>query len=432
MSYNLSTNHPLITNSNQYFLEKKYISISSEDRDYSKYPNSAEFEITLPQEYLNVVSARLYSWSFPANYNVFSAFSSNVTMTFKIEACYNPGEHNVSDPLLEGIFAALYNNLDNQYAITIEPGFYNPTQMATELTNKFNETITNYIYTFFQNNATQYSEAKSLFQSYNRFIVAYNSVGQKLWFGNSADKFTLTNDSEIASKRDYIDSACLRRRVMPEFANWGLPYYLGFTRCPANSFTPNDALLQNINEIGYADPSVSPEQNVPRFYYGDAISGSGDNGYWLLPGAPGASVYFLQAPSKICFMGPAYIYMEIDGMNCIDETSPWNLSEFTAHTNQTNGIVNSSFAKIAVPTTPISQWFDGDMGPYKYWNPPAERIRKLNIRFRYHNGKLVDFGQFAYSFMIEFNMLNPQQEKSYSIRAASSLSQIQGYASKFV
>ena len=105
---------------------------------------------------------------------------------------------------------------------------------------------------------------------------------------------------------------------------------------------------------------------------------------------------------------------------------------YTVHNNQTNGVVNSAFAKIAVPTTPISQWFDSEMGPYKYWNPPAERISKLKFRFRYHNGRLVEFGQFEFTFMLEFNLLRPQQERSYSIRNAYDLGQNQAYSSKYV
>ena len=424
----LFTNHPIIPNSNQYFYEKKFISFNSEDRDQYKFPNAAEFEVTLPQEYLNVASSRLYSWSFPANYNVFSVFTSNISMAFKFDNLYNPGEFGVSDILLEGIFAALYNNIDNEYIVVIETGFYNPDQMATELTNKFNESVTNYILTFFKNNETKYAEAKSLFKQYIRFHIVYNSVTQKLWFGNTTDKFTLANDSISLYKSEVVDQVCIRKNVLPQYSNWGLPAYLGFSRCAAHSFSAD---VYSENKI-VSDPSVSSEFKVPRFYYGDAISGSGDNGYWLLPGAPDATVYFLQAPFKISFMGPAYIYMEIDGMNCIDETSPWNLSEFTAHTNKTNGTVNSSFAKIPVPTTPISQWFDSDMGPYKYWNPPAERISKLKFKFRYHNGQLVDFGQFNYSFMLEFNLLKPQQERSYSIRNAFDLGQNQGYTSRYI
>ena len=124
--------------------------------------------------------------------------------------------------------------------------------------------------------------------------------------------------------------------------------------------------------------------------------------------------------------------MEIEGMNNIDETIPYNLTLYSISNSNTNGIVNSSFAKIAVSTTPISQWFDNDMAPYKYWNPPAERISKLKIKFRYHNGMLVEFGNFSFSFMLEFNILKPQQERTYSIVNAFDLSQNQSFTSKFV
>jgi hypothetical protein len=308
----------------------------------------------------------------------------------------------------------------------IEPGFYNPDQMATELTNKFNEAVTNVITSFFTNKP-QYSEAANKFVTYDRFKVVYNSVNQKLWFGNTADKFVLTNDSYVYYKKNYVDTKCQRSSVLPNFSDWGLPSYLGLSRCPATSLNTKEVLYQNQNDSPFEYVSLISQQ-VPRFYYGD-VTGTGDDGYWLLPSAPGATVYFLEAPFKICFMGPAYFYMEIDGLNCIDETSPWALSDYTSHTNNTNGIVNSSFAKIAIPTTPISQWFDNDMSPYKYFNPPAERIRKLNITLRYHNGQPVDFGQFNFSFMIEFNILRPQQERSYSIRNAFDLSQNQGYTS---
>jgi len=123
--------------------------------------------------------------------------------------------------------------------------------------------------------------------------------------------------------------------------------------------------------------------------------------------------------------------MEIEGWNCIDETIPYNLSSYSITNNQNNGIVNSSFAKIPVPTTPISQWFDNDMGPYKYWNPPAERISKIKVKFRYHNNTIVEFGQFEFSFMLELNLLKPPQERSYSIVNAFDLGQQQSYGSRF-
>ena len=423
MSNKIFNNHPLIHNSNTYSYEQKYISIHSEDRDISKYPNASLFEIELPQDYLNIVSARLSSWSFPANYNVFSVFNFNLFMTFKFTNLYNPGSNAISDPLLEGIFAALYNNQEKEYVVTIQPGFYNPDQMSTELTNRFNESVTNVIYDFLNDPANSaYVQAKNLFTTYNRFAIVYNTVSQKLWFGNGADQFVLTNDSLLFVRNEILDSSCYRKRLLPDFSVWGLPSYLGFTRCPALSLSAQEysQLISPTNNNNNENTDLT--NNVPRFYYGDV--NTGDNGYWLLPSAPNSTVYFLQAPLKISFMGPAYMYMEIDGLNCIDETSPWNLSPFTTQNNITNGVANSSFAKIAIPTTPISQWFDNNSEAYKYFNPPAERLRRLKIKVRYHNGQLVDFGQFEFSFMLEFNVLRSQMESEYGISNAANLGRL--------
>jgi hypothetical protein len=112
-------------------------------------------------------------------------------------------------------------------------------------------------------------------------------------------------------------------------------------------------------------------------------------------------------------MGPSDFHLSIDELNCIDETSPYNLSKFTQQTNQTNSIVNASFAVIPVPSTPISQFYgQGLFQPYKLFYPPAERIRKLTFRLRYHNGSQVDFGLFNFAFVLEFEVLVPQVNRS--------------------
>jgi hypothetical protein len=438
MSNTVFNNHPIINNSNQYFLEKKYISIHSEDRDISKYPMSSEFEILLPQEYLNVASAKLYSWSFPANYNVFSVSNYNVVMTFKFLDLYNPGDYNYVNILASGIFAALYEYSDKEIIVTIETGFYNPDQMATELTNQFNQTVTNIINTFFDepNNVIKYADAKTLFQQqggYNRFQVAYNSVAQRLFFGNQADRFILTNESTSFISSNIVNSTCVTKNLIPELVNWGLPAYLGFTRCNVTAYSVSE-YIELSNEIPFYTNLFNLNALVPRFFYEGEDSEYYPGGIWISPdpALTGSTIYYLQAPYKICFMGPSYLYMEIDGWNCIDETSPYNLNLYTIQTNKRNSIVNSAFAKIPIPTTPISQWYDNDMRPYKYWNPVAERISKIKVKFRYHNGLLADFGQFQYSFMLELNILKPQQEKSYSIVNAFDLSQQQSYGSKFV
>ena len=405
--FNTSSTHPLIPNSQNYMYEKKYVSIHSEDRDIVRYPNSNEFEIELPQDYCNVESVRLTQWTFPANYDVFAVERNNIMMTFKITEPYNPGaaDHLSNDPLLEVIFQALYYHIDTPYIVLIEQGFYSPDQMAIELTNRFNTVVTNVILEYFNNktdteipNKSELLDRLILQGGYNQFVVAYNSVGQKLWFGNKSSNFKITN-SEISAITKALSIYQCSKSKLPEYVGWGLPEFLGFARCDS---IPTPSTEKNVFGV------IPGVLGYPRFYYGDYKPG--DDGYWLVPDIEytGAIVYYLEAPKKINLMGEAYFYLEIHGMNNIDETSPFALSPFTIQTNETNGIVNAAFAKIAVPTTPISQWFDTDLDNYKWYNPPAERIRKLKFKLRYHNGLAVNFGEFNYSITLEFCIFNPQ------------------------
>jgi hypothetical protein len=319
---------------------------------------------------------------------------------FKFINLYNPNTYNVTNPLENAIYQAL-NNCNNNYIVTIEEGFYNPTQLATELTNKFNEAVTNLIVSYLTDTPSLSYLLNTFVNSggYTRFTIIYNNVSQKIWFGNIADGFTLTNSTQIDKRASPDFYYCGSKSVAPNFSDWGLPANLGLLRCDTAS----------INSTNGTETSTTP-----RFFYGDVFPG--DNGYWLLPNPVllGSQVNWVECPNKINLMGPAYFYMELEGYNCIDETQPYNASPYTFANGSTNGIVNSSFAKIAIPTTPISQWFDRDQVPYKQFLPPAERIRKLHFILRYHNGALVDFGTFDYSFTIEFLTLIPQQGKTIS------------------
>lgn len=407
--FDTSTNHPIIPNAQEYTIEKKYVSIHSEDRNIGKFPNASDFEIELPQDYLNVASVKLSTWSFPSNYDVFSINNQNNIMTFQFAAIYNPSAHGNNDTLDYLIYSFLstyksaYKNDD--FLVEIGNGFYNPIQMATELTNRFNQTVTEYISSqlvlYDASNGTTLNTAFLLYADgeikggYKDFIVAYNQVEQKLYFGNRSSSFSLTQNQLLLSSY-YSKDACYNRNTLPDSSVIGLPSFIGI-----NSYCP-------IHSITVTDPLLHPG-SIPRFSYGSAVT-PGDNGYWLTPNPDlqGCMISFVAAPLKLNNMGPAYFYLDIDGLNYMDETSPFNKSTFTRETNKTNGIVNASFAKIGITSTPLSQFYDNTMDSYKYYNPPAERIRKLKIRLRYHNGQYVDFNNFPFSFTLEFTLMNPQ------------------------
>ena len=396
--FNVSTNHPLIPNSQEYMYEQQFISINSEDRDVVKYPNSSDFIIELPQDYCNVQGLKLSSWSFPSNLDVFSTLQNNITMTFRINNPYNPGLFMNPDPLLNIMFVALYAHINTDFTIVIESGVYTNSQMATELTNRFNDVVTTYISDYISANAPSLLSTFTA-TGYDQFVILFNAVGLKLWFGNKSSGFILTNDSSIYT----TSNICANSRTLPSYTNWGLPAFLGFTRVPAVS-------QESVNNV------------YPRFFYGDAIF-PGDGGFWLIPDPAylGASVYYLEAPFKTNLTGPLFFFMEIAGLNHIDETIPYSLNEFTAHTNETNGVVKSSFAKILISDFLQRSTWINDINTLKIYNPPAERIRKLKIKMRYHNGDLVDFSNNTYSFSLEFNIFKPQNKKTTKMYTPESI-----------
>jgi hypothetical protein len=401
-NYNVNNNHPLIQNSQEYLYVNKYISIHSEDRDLVKYPNSSDFEIELPEDYLNIAGIRLEQWAFPSNYNTFSAANNNIKLSFLIDNPYNPNENSFNDLLSQRIFQALFLNMNNPYEIIIEEGFYNPNQFTTELQNKLNDAVTVYLLSYFQEQGWDDSiQELNENDGYQRFVIAYNLVSLKVWFGNQADGFKILNNNENSTSSLNNDICVSNKNQVPNGSNYGLSSFIGLPRYNISSINSSIAVI---------GPNITIYNGiaVPRFFYG-SVNGA-DNGYWLLPvsGYPGCNVHWIESPYKLNILGEAYFYMELAGQNCIDETQPWNKSIFTSTTNQSNGIVNSSFAKIPVPSTPLSQWFDKESKPTKWYLPPAERIRKLKIKFRYHNGQLVDFGLFNYSFMLQFILVTPQ------------------------
>ena len=395
--FNTNSTHPLIPNAQQYMFEQQYVSIHSEDRNILKYPNASEFEIELPQDYLNVQGARLASGYFPFTIYTFSAAKKNNTMSFKITEVYNPP---TPTALELAIYNTLYNYIDN-YTIVIEDGYYTAKQMVTELTNRFNQAVTDLLL-----GTTSYLTAgeKTALEAaggYSEFVIVYNEVSRKIWFGNKSSGFVLTNTNIARYEEDNF--RCTAANIVPDFSNWGLPGYLGFTRC-------NEESVQMVNK------------NDARFYYGDVEPG--DDGYWLVadPALTGSTAYYIEAPLQANLEPPAYFYMEIKFLNFWDETSPYNYSTFTQQTNQTNGIVKSAFAKIPYDSQYYSVDTQGSsMSYYKIYNPPMERFRRLSIKLRNHDGSFVDFQNLNYTFALELTLFRPQNLKTYSMYTPESI-----------
>ena len=399
--FNTSTNHPLIPNAQQYMFDLKYVSIHSEDRDIIKYPCSSNFEIELPQDYCNVQSVKLQTWSFPSSADTFSPSNFNVKMTFSFLEITPPDATVIQGILYNGLTA----NLHNQYTIIISSGKYDDAgTIASEIQNRMNVSVTNYLIGYLKSIGRDDLIADFIVSGYTNFILYNDTTQNRLWFGNAnmtncpSAKFVIHNTEENV----ILKNASMGKFQYTEYSLWGLGAFLGFNKNqPAISI--ESPFNTNINKYQY-----------PRAYQ----EGAPTESYWLTDGiAYGEKpVYYLEAPCQMNIFGEKYFYMDTDLLNNMDELVPYELNNFTSHTNESSGIVNSAFAKIPLYNLSLAaQSIDVSVPSYKLFNPPAERIRKLRIRLRYHNGTLVQFANKGFSFTLQFALFRPQNQRKYNM-----------------
>ena len=343
-NYSLGINKPLIKNEQDYVLDRRLLTVHAIDRDITKWHDSNTFELVLPEALNNVQSMRLVQMTLPSHISVFSNNNQNTTLT-------------------------ITRNGDQPKDITIDSGYYyTGTQLANELTNKINATGTGVD---------------------PSFVVVYNEVSNKFYFGNN-DPFTLNFDQQVK-----YDISCNNPLMWCYYANWGLPYYLGFDKKSYPSSTTGKPL------ISYVD-STTINDNVK---------------YWN-----NTALYYVVAPYRACIQGEHAIYMEVEKYNnCYDEVYPYNQSsKEILNNNAYNGRVNSAFAKIPIyhnigqPTIVDSHSLY--LQTMVQYDPPLERLARLKFKFRYHDGRLVDFQNCDFDFTIEFNCLRNEIHKKYNIR----------------
>ena len=391
--YVLKTDHPLIPREQTYAIDRKLLTVHSEDRDISKWPNANQFELQLPQTYTNVETIALVQYSFPVYYNTFSNENQNTKITFTAN-----------------ISMAGYGVIQPPLTVTIEPGFYSPPQLATELQNRLNLAV---------------QALDPLLAAYANFRVFYDEVRQRLLFGNAQDPFTFIYSAPENYMSEPCHSSCppgQSQTPQPsatirwnQYANWGLGYNIGFVKylcgqCGLNTGSANTS-------------TAAPVGSSQSVYY--ANTNASTIGYtWLTVGSvPG---YVLVPPNPPSLNGDSAMYMEIDKYNYQDEMQPYSEKTNNSRNNDYNGIVNAAFAKIPIlikPTKIIS------LLEYQYGNepqdtaegmssffPPLDKLSKLKFKFRYHDGTPVDFGGQNFSFTIALYCYRDEIARSKNLR----------------
>jgi hypothetical protein len=421
IKYVLKQDHPLIPREQTYSINRKLLTVHSEDRDINKWPNANHFELQLPQTYTSVETIALVEYSFPINYYAFSNESQNTQITFS-----------------SYISMAGYGET-NPITITISSGFYSPVQLAAEMQNQLNLAV---------------RDLSAAVSTYDNFRVFYDEVRQRLLFGNKQDPFTFyysepyappkSSDSHYyrtdvnSYKSDPCYAPCIATTAAAaaaaaqpsstirwnQYTNWGLGYNLGFVKClPSECGNPNDVITAN-KAIASV---VTKSQSV---YYINPTPPT--IGYEWLTVALGGTGYVLVPPNPPSLNGYSDMYVEIDKYNYLDEMQPYSSQTTSGRNNDYNGIVNASFAKIPLRVKPtkivsVLEYMYGDEpqdtseGIATFF-PPLDKLSKLKFKFRYHDGTLVDFGGQNFSFTIAFYTYRDEIARSKQLRTPFILS----------
>ena len=337
LNFNLNNSHQLIPRDQTFVLDRKLITVHSEDRDIRQWPNANMFEVQLPTTYTSVSTIQLVECNITTTTFTFSREYQNTKFSFKVfpEQYTNP-------TAVEDLAYYYMNNgpppstgRGNTYYAEISEGFYRPEQLANELEFQMNRSVANYLITRDEyvdpTDPNPPPPLSSIFRTvskdvlYPYFRVKYDPVTQQIWFANTHDGFELL----FSEQQDYVDNSpidplvrnakCDQPLVWNYGMNWGLPFYLGFAK---SKYRATHAIE---NELHFG--SLRPTLWI-----------SGEN-------AKGGKLFYVKAPNILDIYGNTAIYMEVEKMNSCDEIAPYRSATNGLRTDY-NGTVNSYFAKI--------------------------------------------------------------------------------------
>ena len=278
-------------------------------------------------------------------------------------------------------------------------------------------------------------------------VVRYNELTNKLLIGASEGSFQLLGNEKIP----YSFEKCSPNKFMfSQYTKWGLPYYMGFNKQIYDSFDINidDDILLNDDSSTNSQPldvSGNAIQNVYLSNLNGLILYNNENSLWISPtggteivfydqanitpetpiqytvaaGRANRIVSILDSPNNVSLMGEDCIYMEMEKFNNINEIYPFSERTNTMYNCDYGHKSDSAFAIIPLTQTP----YGTELGNRTSMNtnvfisePPIKNINRLEFKFRYHDGRLVDFKNLPFSFVLEFNMLREEQARNKIIR----------------
>ena len=360
-----------------------------------------------------------------------------------------------------------------QFTITIPEGSYSPTNLCQTLETLMNKKVYNasavagrydFIPGYSQGTDFGSSDISNVilpssdpnshwYQNRGKgikpFAVYYNEVTNKIMFGVNSGEFIL----HCGKKEEYSLACNVNKHVYDQHVKWGLASYLGFQKKDYFSKI-TDISGGEYGQVDVGDPYQANEiQGIALPFEGDSpwltggattldISGtptSGANDWSSVVGEvkQGNTLYNLPTPVDVSNIiiknlvsvvdaeynlnihGEDALYMEVEKYNNIDEMYPYSQRTNNLYNNDLAHRANGSFARIPLTHLPFGQEL-GSRNNFVlnvfHTDPPIKKIDRLKFKFRYHDGRLVDFKNLPFSFTLEFNMLKDEQVLGRSVR----------------
>lgn len=325
-------------NTSEYVLKKKLVSIHTDDRNKTSYPNQSEFEIVLPMSIQNVVKVELNEINIPVYNDTILNEYENTKFIFEIHEPVEPkigGNGAVGRPVPDWtstinwdpaagtdprrleienvIYKVLLDlaNVNHKFLVEINEGYYGrPQMLVTEIMRQMNYVVENTIklspiYIAWENarfpnppGITNYIDTVI----YERFHLNYNELSHKIEIYNQGDNFRLLFNEDISYSIDETRHSINRNVIFKNHKRDGLTDYLGFKK--------------EIYTASYKDVLISePYPFRQKYFWNQLDTGPTTDGSFN-------KIYYVNANYKLKYWLYNTVYMEFDGLNSIDELEP--------------------------------------------------------------------------------------------------------------
>ena len=268
--------------------------------------------------------------------------------------------YNISNYLQNNIL--YFRNINNNIVkITLLDGCYNNDTLVTAIKDQL------------ENNT-----------NLRNISVKYSKVTNKIYFLIGSTSTTYSIDCTYSNINDY--NTCNNYCVFNQHSNWGLGYILGFNKKRYQFIKPD----KNIFLINPQERLINNQNNEYNFFI------------------------LIEPDNIVNIYNDSHIYLSLDNLNKGDTLYPY----INNKSNVNIGNVNSVFAQIPIINSDNMLNYNSNdclLNNMSYFQPPLEKLERLNIRFTYHNGMPVDFKNTNIVMTLEINQIK-NEIKNYDVR----------------